>query len=113
MSKRAILVVDLQNEYWPDGNLPLHGIEAAAHNAARVIRPCPFQGRSVVNIRHEIPRGPIFVPGSAGARINDVVCPPLRTRRSSPRTTPTRSARPGSRICWTNTASATWSSSAP
>ncbi len=35
MSKRAILVVDLQNEYWPTGNLPLQGIEAAAANAAR------------------------------------------------------------------------------
>ena len=75
MSKRAILVVDLQNEYWPDGNLPLHGIEAAAHNAARVIAHARSRGDLVVNIRHEIPGGPIFVPGSAGARINDVVAP--------------------------------------
>ena len=36
MSKRAILVVDLQNEYWPTGNMPLEGIKAAAENAAIV-----------------------------------------------------------------------------
>src|SRR3546814_4503952 len=37
MSNRAILVVDLQNEYWPSGKFPLHGIAAAAANAARIM----------------------------------------------------------------------------
>ena len=75
MSKRAILVVDLQNEYWPTGNMPLEGIEAAAENAARVIAHARTKGDLIVNIRHEIPGGPIFVPGSTGAQINDVVAP--------------------------------------
>ncbi len=55
MSKRAILVVDLQNEYWPGGNLPLHGIDAAAANAARVMAHARAKGDLVVNIRHEAP----------------------------------------------------------
>ncbi|QDA36075.1 cysteine hydrolase (plasmid) [Paracoccus liaowanqingii] len=75
MSNRAILVVDLQNEYWPSGNLPLQGIEAAAENAARVIEHARSKGDLVVNIRHEVPGGPIFVPGSEGAEINKVVAP--------------------------------------
>lgn len=75
MSKRAVLVVDLQNEYWPSGNLPLQGIEVAAGNAARVIEHARFNGDLVVNIRHEAPGGPIFVPGSQGAEINEVVAP--------------------------------------
>lgn len=75
MSKRAILVVDLQNEYWPQGNFPLVGIEAAAANAARVIAHARDKGDLVVNIRHEIPEGPIFVPGSDGAQINEAVLP--------------------------------------
>ena len=75
MPKRAILVVDLQNEYWPTGNMPLEGIEAAAENAARVIAHARTKGDLIVNIRHEIPGGPIFVPGSTGAQINDVVAP--------------------------------------
>lgn len=75
MSKRAVLVVDLQNEYWPQGNFPLVGIEAAAANAARVMAHARERGDLVVNIRHEMPGGPIFVPGSDGAQINEAVLP--------------------------------------
>lgn len=75
MSSRVILVVDLQNEYWPSGNFALQGIEAAAANAARVIDHARAKGDLVVNIRHEMPGGPLFVPGSTGAEINDAVRP--------------------------------------
>lgn len=75
MSNRAILVVDLQNEYWPSGNFALQGIEAAAANAARIIDHARSKGDLIVNIRHEMPGGPIFVPGSKGAEINDSVRP--------------------------------------
>lgn len=37
MSNRAILVVDVQNEYWPSGNSALDGIQTVAANAARVM----------------------------------------------------------------------------
>lgn len=70
MSKRAILVVDIQNEYFPEGNFPLQGIEAASANAARVIAAARAKRDLVINIRHEMPGGPIFVPGSEGAKIN-------------------------------------------
>lgn len=75
MSNRAILVIDLQNEYWPTGNFALQGIEVAAGNAARVMDHARSKGDLVVNIRHEMPDGPLFVPGTAGADINDTVRP--------------------------------------
>ncbi|RMC31619.1 cysteine hydrolase family protein [Paracoccus alkanivorans] len=77
MSKRAILVVDLQNEYWPSGKLPLVGIDMAAANAARVIAAARDKGDMVVNIRHEMPAAdaPIFTPGSEGVQINGAVQP--------------------------------------
>lgn len=75
MSKRAILVVDLQNEYWPEGNLPLVGIEAASANAARVMAHGRANGDLLVSIRHEIPGGQIFAPGTKGAEINAAVLP--------------------------------------
>lgn len=75
MSKRAILVVDLQNEYWPTGNLPLVGIDAAAANAARVMAHGRAKGDLVVSIRHEAPGAPFFVPGSEGAKIHSAVLP--------------------------------------
>ena len=37
MNKKAVIVVDLQNEYLSSGKLPLTGIEATLENAARII----------------------------------------------------------------------------
>ena len=75
MSKRAIVVIDLQNEYWPNGNLPLEGIDAAAANAARVITRGREAGDLIVNVRHEMPGAPFFMPGSDGVEINEAVTP--------------------------------------
>lgn len=77
MSKRAIVVVDIQNEYFPQGKFPLVGIEQAAANAANVIAAARKKGDVVIHIRHEmpIPNAPIFVPGTDGVQINDAVKP--------------------------------------
>lgn len=75
MSKRAVLVVDIQNEYWPSGKLPLVGIEAAAVKAAKVIAASRDNGDMVVNIRHEMPGAPWFTPGTNGVKINEAVRP--------------------------------------
>ncbi len=77
MSQRAVVVVDIQNEYFPQGNFPLVGIEAAAANAAKVITAARSNGDLVIHVRHEMPGpdAPIFVPGSDGVRINERVAP--------------------------------------
>ena len=76
MRNRAILVVDLQKEYWPEGGLPLARIEAAAAQAARVIAHGRGAGDLVVHIRHELPAGaPVFAAGSDGAEIHPTVAP--------------------------------------
>lgn len=77
MSKRAIIVVDLQNDYFPAGKLPLVGIEAAAANAAWVIGTARANGEPVIHVRHEFtrPDAPFFVAGSLGAEIHSSVRP--------------------------------------
>ncbi|TGV06724.1 cysteine hydrolase [Alcaligenaceae bacterium 429] len=77
MTKRGLIVVDLQNEYLPTGKLPLSGIEAAVANAARVIADARQKAMPVFHIRHEATSetAPIFVPGSDGADIQTVVAP--------------------------------------
>jgi nicotinamidase-related amidase len=77
MSKRAILVVDLQNDYWPTGKWPLDNVEAAAANAARVIDKARAAGEPVIHIRHEFAGAdaPFFAPGTDGAAINPAVAP--------------------------------------
>jgi len=72
MTKRALIVVDIQNDYFAGGRCPLVGIDAAADNAARAIAAARDAGDLVVHIRHEFrtAEAPFFAPGSEGARIH-------------------------------------------
>lgn len=74
-SNQALLVVDIQNDYFPGGKWTLHGMDAAAGNAARLITAARTVGDLVVHIRHEFPtsEAPFFVPGSSGAQIHSSV----------------------------------------
>lgn len=76
MSKRAIIIVDLQNEYLPTGKLALVGIDQAVSNASRVIAAARAKGDLVINIRHEFASdAPFFVPGTEGVEIIPAVAP--------------------------------------
>ena len=77
MSKRAVVVVDLQNEYLPSGKLALVGIEPALANAARVIADARAKGDRVIHVRHEATAAdaPFFTPGSTGVQIHESVAP--------------------------------------
>lgn len=52
MNKRAIVVVDLQNEYLPTGKLPLVGIESALANAGRIISAARAKNELIIHVRH-------------------------------------------------------------
>lgn len=77
MSGRAVIVVDLQNEYLPIGKLPLVGIEEAVATAAGVIDAARTSGEPVIFIRHEgeDSDSPIFTPGTANVEIIPAVLP--------------------------------------
>ena len=77
MNKRAVVVVDLQNEYLPTGKLALAGIHDALNNAARVIADARTKGDMVINIRHEStdPDAPVFQQGTDGVQIHESVAP--------------------------------------
>lgn len=77
MPKRALLIIDLQNDYFPGGKWTLSGIDAAADNAAKVLDAARKAGDLVVHIRHEFPtaNAPFFAPGSPGAEIHGKVKP--------------------------------------
>ncbi|WP_434601983.1 cysteine hydrolase [Pseudomonas sp. Z4-7] len=75
MSKQALIVVDIQNDYFPQGKWPLVGAETAADNAARLIEAFRQAGNQVVHIRHEFTsdEAPFFTPGSEGAQLHPKV----------------------------------------
>ncbi len=77
MSKQAVVVVDLQNEYLPTGKLPLVNIEAALENAAKVIEHARQHEIPVIHIRHEFldPEIPFFVKNTDGVEIIKTVTP--------------------------------------
>jgi nicotinamidase-related amidase len=75
MSKSALIVVDIQNDYFPGGKWPLVGVDAAADNAARIIQATRDSGDLVVHIRHEFTSedAPFFTPNSEGAKLHPKV----------------------------------------
>lgn len=72
MAKRALVLIDIQNDYFPGGKWTLSGIESAADNAAKLLDAARTRRDLVVHVRHEFPSAgaPFFAPGSAGARIH-------------------------------------------
>ena len=75
MSKHAVIVIDIQKDYFPGGLWTLSGADAAADNAARIIGAAREAGDLVVHVRHEFtsPEAPFFRPGSEGAQIHPKV----------------------------------------
>ena len=72
MTKQALIVVDIQNDYFPGGKWILNGVDAAADNAARLIAAARRNGDLIVHIRHEtLTEGaPFFVPETDGAQLH-------------------------------------------
>jgi len=77
MAKQAVIVVDIQNDYFADGRFPLVGMAEAAAKAALVIADFRARGDLVVHIRHvnEAPEAPLFVAGTVGAEIHERAAP--------------------------------------
>src|SRR5690606_42045576 len=76
MSKTALLVIDLQNEYLTTGKLPLVNIEQAAANAVKVITKARQDGTQVIHVQHIAnAESPIFQPDSIGIEFQDTVKP--------------------------------------
>ncbi len=77
MNNRALILIDIQEDYFADGKWTLAGIGAAADNAARLLDAARLSGDLVVHVRHEFQSddAPFFTPESDGARIHKKVQP--------------------------------------
>jgi nicotinamidase-related amidase len=73
----ALIVIDVQNDYFPGGRFELEGAEAAARQARAALDRFRLAGLPVVHVRHEsLPQGaPFFLPGTPGAEIHPLVAP--------------------------------------
>ncbi|WP_175924035.1 cysteine hydrolase family protein [Burkholderia latens] len=74
-SRRALIVIDVQNEY-VTGNLPIEypPIDASLANIGRAIDAAHAAGVPVIVVQHVAPVGaPIFAPGTDGVALHPVV----------------------------------------
>jgi len=53
----ALLIIDIQDFYFPGGKSPLVEPEAASANAAKILAAFRAQGKPVVHVRHEFEPG--------------------------------------------------------
>jgi nicotinamidase-related amidase len=77
MPAKALLVIDLQNDYFPGGKWTLDNIETAAQNAVKVLNAAREQDYLIVHVRHEFQdnNAPFFQPNSEGAKHHKTVTP--------------------------------------
>lgn len=67
MPRRALIVIDVQNDYFPGGVWALPDAETALPNILRLIDAARGRGEQVVFIQHATPPdGPVFAKGSPG-----------------------------------------------
>ncbi len=73
----ALLIIDIQNDYFPGGAMEVVGASAAANQAAKLLAAFRQKARPVIHIQHIAtrPGATFFLPGTVGAEIHDSVRP--------------------------------------
>lgn len=78
--KHALIVIDVQNDYFPGGAYPLEGAEDAAAEIVGALRQVCKEGWIVVGVQHvATPDATFFRPGSPGTDIEKSVATALGT----------------------------------
>ncbi len=77
LSGTALLIIDIQNDYFPDGKFELTGSVAAADQARKALTFFRSKGLPVIHIQHEYTgeNPPFFAPDSDGQKIHETVLP--------------------------------------
>ena len=77
MPERALLIIDIQNDYFPGGRMELEGADAAAAKARQALGAFREKSLPVFHVRHLSvrPGSTFFIPGTSGAEIHAAVQP--------------------------------------
>lgn len=76
---QALLLIDIQNDYFPGGGMELVGSSAAAARAGKLLRAFRERTLPVIHIQHvsERPGATSFLPDTPGVEIHESVAPNL------------------------------------
>lgn len=74
---RALIIIDVQNDYFAGGSMELSGMDAAAENCARLLESFRATAEPLFHIQHLAtrPGATFFVPDTPGCEINAQVEP--------------------------------------
>jgi len=77
MADTALVIIDIQNDYFPGGAMELEGSDAAAAKAAQTLKSFREKKLPVFHVRHlsTRPGSTFFLPGTQGAEIHAAVRP--------------------------------------
>jgi nicotinamidase-related amidase len=75
--KPGLILVDIQNDYFPGGRMELSGIEQASANARDLLSAFRDRRWPTFHIQHVflMPEAPFFSPGTEGVKIHESVAP--------------------------------------
>lgn len=73
----ALIIIDIQNDYFPGGKMELEGSLEASLQAATLLESFRSKGRPLVHIQHvsNRPGASFFLPGTEGVNIHASVTP--------------------------------------
>lgn len=74
---KALILIDLQNDYFPGGNMQLVDTEKAAENAKLLLSRFRKENTPIVHVQHisARPDATFFLPGTQGVEIHEMVAP--------------------------------------
>ena len=77
MADTALVIIDIQNDYFPGGAMELEGAQAAGAKAGAALEKFRKEGIPVFHVRHlsTRPGATFFLPGTPGAEIHASVQP--------------------------------------
>ena len=77
MPETALLIIDIQNDYFPGGAMELEGADAAGAAAGKVLQKFRSEKLPIFHVRHLSvrPGATFFLPGTKGADIHESVLP--------------------------------------
>jgi nicotinamidase-related amidase len=75
--KTALIIIDIQNDYFDKGTMPLVEVNKAGNNARLILESFRAAGLPVIHIQHIAarPTAAFFLPDTTGAEIHDIVKP--------------------------------------
>lgn len=75
--KQGLILIDIQNDYFPGGKMELVGMEKAANNAGKLLNKFREVKLPVFHVQHisSRPGATFFLPGTEGMNVHESVAP--------------------------------------